>query len=277
MDHTDPRYVTRADRPRAGSRPASSQRHRRSWSSILDATRSRAIISFHVKDGVNPTPVRRHGQPPRARRRRRRTSRRSSPRPRTRSATTSTSTTRSPRATTAASTRSRRPTRASPPCPATRPGRGHAARRSSPRCPPARAAANNVTPITVTNIGDAPLVFTNSAPTLAADADDGGNTTRDDFSIVSQDCSEQDARAGQGRRGRRSATPASRDRSRRPGRHLHHQRRLQADAHQLHLDRPPARSPRTRDDAIERRAARRHEHRRRDSAPSAATSRACSR
>jgi sugar phosphate isomerase/epimerase len=49
-------------------------------------------------------------------------------------------------------------------------------------------AANNAVPVKVTNIGDAPLVFTNAAPTLAANADDGGNATRDDFSIVSQDC-----------------------------------------------------------------------------------------
>jgi sugar phosphate isomerase/epimerase len=54
--------------------------------------------------------------------------------------------------------------------------------------PAGTLAANNVTPVKVTNIGDAPLVFTNAAPALAADADDGGNTTRDDFSIVSQDC-----------------------------------------------------------------------------------------
>src|SRR6185295_10951880 len=51
------------------------------------------------------------------------------------------------------------------------------------------AAANNVTPITVTNVGDAPLVFTSAVPTLSATADDGGNATRDDFTVVSQDCS----------------------------------------------------------------------------------------
>jgi sugar phosphate isomerase/epimerase len=50
------------------------------------------------------------------------------------------------------------------------------------------ASAANAVPIKITNIGDANLVFTNSAPSLAADADAGGNTTRDDFSIVSQDC-----------------------------------------------------------------------------------------
>jgi sugar phosphate isomerase/epimerase len=54
--------------------------------------------------------------------------------------------------------------------------------------PAGTLAANNVTPIMITNVGDAPLVFTNNAPTLAADANDGDNTTRDDFSIVSQDC-----------------------------------------------------------------------------------------
>jgi sugar phosphate isomerase/epimerase len=57
--------------------------------------------------------------------------------------------------------------------------------------PAGTLAANNVTPITITNVGDAPLVFTNAAPALAANADDGGNTTRDDFSIVSQNCQNQ--------------------------------------------------------------------------------------
>jgi len=54
--------------------------------------------------------------------------------------------------------------------------------------PAGTAAANNVTPIKVTNIGDAPLVFTNAVPALSATADDGGNTTRDDFSVVGNDC-----------------------------------------------------------------------------------------
>ena len=84
----------------------------------------------------------------------------------------------------------------------------YAARRSSPRSPPAPRPPTTSQPITVTNIGDAPLVFTNAAPTLAANADDGGNTTRDDFSIVSQDCSEQDAGRGQGRVADDPATPA---------------------------------------------------------------------
>jgi hypothetical protein len=54
--------------------------------------------------------------------------------------------------------------------------------------PAGTLAANNVTPIAITNVGDAPLVITNTPPGLAANADDGGNTTRDDFAIVSQDC-----------------------------------------------------------------------------------------
>jgi sugar phosphate isomerase/epimerase len=48
------------------------------------------------------------------------------------------------------------------------------------------AAAANVVPITVTNRGDAPLTIT--AATLSADAGDGGNTTRDDFSVVNSNC-----------------------------------------------------------------------------------------
>jgi sugar phosphate isomerase/epimerase len=49
------------------------------------------------------------------------------------------------------------------------------------------ASAANAVPVVVTNDGDAPLTIT--AVTLGADANDGGNTTRDDFSIVSQNCS----------------------------------------------------------------------------------------
>jgi hypothetical protein len=42
----------------------------------------------------------------------------------------------------------------------------------------------------VTNDGDAPLTFTGANPvTLAANAEDGGNQTRDDFQIVSHNCS----------------------------------------------------------------------------------------
>jgi hypothetical protein len=47
-------------------------------------------------------------------------------------------------------------------------------------------AASNAVPVVVTNDGDAPLTITNA--TLAANADDGGNQTRDDFQIVSQNC-----------------------------------------------------------------------------------------
>jgi hypothetical protein len=43
--------------------------------------------------------------------------------------------------------------------------------------PAGTAAANDVTPIKITNVGDAPLVFANNAPTVAANAEDGGNTT----------------------------------------------------------------------------------------------------
>jgi sugar phosphate isomerase/epimerase len=45
-------------------------------------------------------------------------------------------------------------------------------------------------PVVVTNDGDAPLTFTGANPvTLAANAEDGGNQTRDDFQIVSHNCS----------------------------------------------------------------------------------------
>jgi sugar phosphate isomerase/epimerase len=54
--------------------------------------------------------------------------------------------------------------------------------------PAGTAAAANQMPITVTNIGDAPLVFGNNAPTIAAEANDGGAATAADFAIVSQDC-----------------------------------------------------------------------------------------
>ncbi len=56
-----------------------------------------------------------------------------------------------------------------------------------PSVPAGTLAANNVVPITVTNKGDAPLTIT--AVSLAADANDGGNQTRDDFQVVSQNCS----------------------------------------------------------------------------------------
>ena len=53
--------------------------------------------------------------------------------------------------------------------------------------PAGTAAANNVVPVTVTNNGDAPLTITGVS--LAAEANDGGNQTRDDFQVVSQNCS----------------------------------------------------------------------------------------
>jgi hypothetical protein len=53
--------------------------------------------------------------------------------------------------------------------------------------PAGTPAASNVSPVVVTNDGDAPLTVT--AVALAANADDGGNQTRDDFQIVSQNCS----------------------------------------------------------------------------------------
>ena len=44
-------------------------------------------------------------------------------------------------------------------------------------------------PVVVTNDGDAPLTFMGANPvTLAANAEDGGNQTRDDFQIVSHTC-----------------------------------------------------------------------------------------
>ena len=55
--------------------------------------------------------------------------------------------------------------------------------------PAGTAAANNQQAIKVTNTGDAPLIFTAAAPTITADANDGGTTTAADFAVVSQDCS----------------------------------------------------------------------------------------
>jgi sugar phosphate isomerase/epimerase len=53
----------------------------------------------------------------------------------------------------------------------------------------AAGAVSMAVPVTVTNDGDAPLTFMGANPvTLAANADDGGNQTRDDFQIVSHDC-----------------------------------------------------------------------------------------
>ena len=112
-------------------------------------------------------------------------------------------------------------------------------RRRSRRWRPARPRPPTV-PVVVTNDGDAPLTIT--AVALAANADDGGNATRDDFAIVSHNCS---AAAGRG--------PAARA----------GQRRLQADAHELHVGRAPAVHVELgRRDGP--RAARREEHGRRD-------------
>jgi hypothetical protein len=53
----------------------------------------------------------------------------------------------------------------------------------------AAGAVSAAVPVTVTNDGDAPLTFTGANPvTLAANAEDGGNQTRDDFQIVSHNC-----------------------------------------------------------------------------------------
>jgi sugar phosphate isomerase/epimerase len=54
------------------------------------------------------------------------------------------------------------------------------------KVPAGTAAAANQVPVVVTNDGDAPLTI--SAVSLAANAEDGGNTTRDDFAIVSHNC-----------------------------------------------------------------------------------------
>jgi sugar phosphate isomerase/epimerase len=54
------------------------------------------------------------------------------------------------------------------------------------KVPAGTAAAANQVPVVVTNDGDAPLSIT--AVSLAANAEDGGNTTRDDFAIVGHNC-----------------------------------------------------------------------------------------
>jgi hypothetical protein len=51
----------------------------------------------------------------------------------------------------------------------------------------AAGAVSGAVPVTVTNDGDAPLTITNVQ--LHANAEDGGNQTRDDFQLVSQNCS----------------------------------------------------------------------------------------
>jgi sugar phosphate isomerase/epimerase len=53
--------------------------------------------------------------------------------------------------------------------------------------PVGTAAADSQVPVNVINDGDAPLTITNVQ--LQAEAADGGNQTRDDFQIVSQNCS----------------------------------------------------------------------------------------
>ena len=58
-------------------------------------------------------------------------------------------------------------------------------------------AAANQKPIVITNDGDGPLIFPAAAPTIAADALDGGNGTAADFAIVSQDCSGKTLAPGQ--------------------------------------------------------------------------------
>jgi sugar phosphate isomerase/epimerase len=74
--------------------------------------------------------------------------------------------------------------------------------------PAGTAAANNVTPITITNVGDAPLVITSANPAVAATADDGGATTAADFSVVSQDCSSKTLAAAKAAVVDDPATPA---------------------------------------------------------------------
>ena len=102
-------------------------------------------------------------------------------------------------------------------------------------------AANQV-PVVVTNDGDAPLTITNI--TVAADANDGGAATAADFQIVSQNCfgtgnvGPLAPRQARGRR--RPGDAGQRGLARRPVGHLHGQRRLQADAHQLRVSRPSA-------------------------------------
>ncbi len=104
-----------------------------------------------------------------------------------------------------------------------------------PSVPKGTPAADNQAPIVVTNDGDAPLVIGNSISIADDDAAD--------FAIVSENC-----------RGKSLA----------PERELHDQRRLQADAQQLHLGRPPG-------DRFQQRRRRRAgpDHRRADAAEGA--------
>ena len=126
--------------------------------------------------------------------------------------------------------------------------------------PAGTAAANNVTPIKVTNIGDAPLVFTNAV--AGARRQRRRRRQHDPRRLLDRQQGLPDKTLPRPRPPcRRSGDPATRP-LRRPGRHLHDQRRLQADAHELHLGRPPdvRLELRRRDGG---RAARRHEHGRR--------------
>ena len=86
--------------------------------------------------------------------------------------------------------------------------------------PAGTAAAANQMPITVTNIGDAPLVFGTTAPTIQAEANDGGAATAADFSVVSQNCTGQTLAAAATRRSRttRRRPPTRRSPPSRPAR-----------------------------------------------------------
>ena len=139
------------------------------------------------------------------------------------------------------------------------------------------AGGGNVVPVVVTNDGDAPLIITN--------VHDRGRRPRRRQRDRGRLRDRQPELLDRQRRPLAPARPPSpttrrRRTSTRPPRpsrrHLHGQRRLQADAHELHLGRPPAVHVelRRRDGA---RAAGRQEHGRGARAPSAATSRACCR
>jgi sugar phosphate isomerase/epimerase len=54
--------------------------------------------------------------------------------------------------------------------------------------PAGTRAADNAKDIAVKNIGDAPLVVANSAPTITADEEDGGAATAADFQVISDGC-----------------------------------------------------------------------------------------
>ena len=209
MDRTDPRYVSRPDRPLLDSPPASPTTRR----SMLDMVNryTEPPVRLPRQGRHQPDAVRRHGQPARARRRRvnfapifaaaknrvkyylyeydpvtRRQQRRLQPvhddRP-----------------------QPRRPDR--------RPGSGARAptRRASPRWRPARAAASNQVP-SRSPTGRRPARHHAAAPTIAADADDGGNATAGDFAVVSQDCSAATAASplAAGRHVHRSTSASSR-------------------------------------------------------------------